>query len=75
MTQERVSLAADKEKRIRLRKQTDEWLPIVQPLGIKVTCGNCSRKINFWYMVRCLYCGFFFCRQCAEEHFKSKGTD
>ncbi len=59
-----------KEKRIVLSNQLKQWLLPVRNLGLKVTCGKCQRKVNFWYMFRCLYCGIFYCKECAEEHFK-----
>jgi len=56
--------------RILFRKQTDQWFSVIQKLGLRVTCGGCENKVNFWAMYRCLYCGFFFCRQCAQKHFE-----
>ena len=60
------------EKRVRLRKQTEEWFPVLSKLALKVTCEGCKQKVNFWYMCRCYYCGFFYCRPCAGEHFSEK---
>lgn len=59
-----------KEKRMRLASQLREWLEPVRQLGLKVTCEGCKRRVNFWYMFRCLYCGFYFCKECADNHFK-----
>jgi len=28
-----------------------------------------SRRVRVWLMFRCLYCGRFFCRRCARQHF------
>ncbi len=31
---------------------------------------QCKRKIPSWKMYRCFYCGKFFCRKCAKDHFE-----
>lgn len=56
--------------RIALRKQIDEWFPQISKLGLKITCGSCAQKVNFFTMYRCLYCGFLFCHTCAQKHFE-----
>lgn len=33
-----------------------------------VKCG-CQKKIKVLYSHRCLYCGIYYCRECAQEHF------
>lgn len=35
---------------------------------LKVRCG-CLKLVRWMYAYRCLYCGVWFCKQCAEEHF------
>lgn len=34
----------------------------------KIRCG-CNKLVGWKYMYRCLYCGIWFCRDCAERHF------
>jgi hypothetical protein len=36
--------------------------------AIKIRCP-CLKLNNWAYMYRCLYCGIFYCKECAEEHF------
>ena len=35
---------------------------------LKVRCP-CLKLVKWSYAYRCLYCGVFFCKECAEEHF------
>lgn len=63
-------IKSDIAKRIRLRRQVEEWYPIISKINLRVTCGGCGKKIKFIYMLRCFYCGFFFCRSCAKKHLK-----
>lgn len=35
---------------------------------IKIRCG-CHRFESWRTMVRCLYCGIWFCGACAQQHF------
>jgi hypothetical protein len=37
----------------------------------KVTCP-CGFKTTMNYAYRCFYCGVYFCRKCAERHFKKE---
>ena len=52
------------------------------PTGPRITCcgtqpsrpsrvghKNCGKQVSIEYAFRCLYCGFWFCRACAEVHF------
>lgn len=34
----------------------------------KIRCC-CLKLVNWQYMYRCLYCGIFYCMECAEQHF------
>ena len=43
----------------------------VQITRVKIRCG-CSRLVNWLNTYRCLYCGLYFCKPCAEEHFGAK---
>lgn len=54
---------ADKEKGRVLR---DQWHEAVSLGSIHCTCGL-QRALPLAY--RCLYCGEYFCGQCAEKHF------
>jgi len=39
---------------------------------IKVNCGECGKLTQIYYgACRCFYCGIYFCKSCAEEHFKN----
>jgi len=56
-------------EQIKLIKQ-QEWDEIpVQHL--KIRCG-CNKLLKHIYMYRCLYCGIWYCKECAEEHFGYK---
>lgn len=61
--------------RIALRKQIELILDqerIETPMQfVKIRCG-CNKLIGWQYMFRCLYCGVWFCKSCAEEHFGYK---
>ena len=35
---------------------------------VKVRCA-CNKYVQWHAMFRCLYCGVWFCKSCAEEHF------
>jgi hypothetical protein len=37
----------------------------------RVTCP-CGFKTTMNYAYRCFYCGVYFCRKCAERHFKKE---
>lgn len=58
--------------RVKLRKQVDEWFPTISKLGLKIHCGLCKKRVNFWSSFRCYYCGLIFCRTCSREHFKTE---
>lgn len=38
---------------------------------VKIRCG-CNKLIGWKYMFRCLYCGVWYCKECAEDHFGAK---
>lgn len=40
----------------------------------KIRCG-CHKLVNYKYAYRCLYCGVWYCRDCAQEHFGYKVLD
>jgi len=58
--------------RIILRRQYQELHDQQQgPCATKViwiTC-RCGKKITLMHAYRCLYCGIWFCKDCAEDHF------
>lgn len=37
---------------------------------VTVKCG--CQKVKLIYAYRCLYCGIWYCKECAEEHFGMK---
>jgi len=39
--------------------------------AVEVVC-TCGVKKNILYMYKCLYCGIFFCKKCAQEHFEKE---
>ena len=39
----------------------------------KIRCG-CNKMVSWQYMYRCLYCGIWYCKDCAEEHFGMRTT-
>lgn len=41
---------------------------------LKIRCG-CLKLVRWVYMYRCLYCGIFFCRECAQEHYQPASED
>lgn len=30
---------------------------------------RCGQRVRLWMAFRCLYCGEYFCKGCAEEHY------
>ena len=38
---------------------------------VTVKCG-CNKQVKLIYAYRCLYCGIWYCRSCAQEHFGYK---
>lgn len=56
---ERLETLAHVNKQLREIKRFDP---------VKLTCG-CGRRMLLHRATRCLYCGVFFCQQCAEIHF------
>lgn len=59
----------EKENRIIVIKQSRE---VLRTNTITCPCG--ANKILI-YMYKCLYCGIFFCKKCAKEHFKIKNKE
>lgn len=37
-------------------------------INVTIRCG-CNKKVRLIMAYRCLYCGVFYCKECAEEHF------
>jgi hypothetical protein len=35
---------------------------------VKIRCG-CNKYVPWREMYRCLYCGIWFCTECAEQHY------
>ncbi len=55
-------------QRMLLREQLQHLVTAPREAQIWITCA-CSRRAVAWQMYRCLYCGVFFCKACAERHF------
>jgi hypothetical protein len=51
-----------------IRTQEKDDVPVSR---IKLRCG-CHKLAKWQYMYRCLYCGVWYCKECAEEHFGAK---
>ena len=57
-------LVMDSQVRFIRDQEVDE----VPAKHLKVRCP-CLKLIPMKYAYRCLYCGIFYCKECAEEHF------
>jgi ferredoxin-thioredoxin reductase catalytic subunit len=57
-----LNIASEKVQRI-LRRQ---WREAVEDREIVCPCGQ-RRALELAF--RCLYCGIYFCTNCAERHF------
>jgi hypothetical protein len=65
------SNATDKERdaaRIIVRRQTEYLYKEHHMTKIKIHCP-CGKRDVWSSMFRCLYCGIFFCKECAQIHF------
>ena len=40
-----------------------------------IHCGGCDHFIPMRFLFRCLYCGIWFCKTCAEDHFGQTRDD
>ena len=56
-------------KRVMLRRQIQHLVTAPREQQIFITCCACSQRAVVWMMYRCLYCGLFYCKSCAEIHF------
>lgn len=36
---------------------------------VKLPCAGCKKRVTMYKMYRCLYCGVWYCKECAEHHF------
>lgn len=59
------------EKRVFLRKQIS---PLIVGACPNVQC-RCGIRVPLWMTFRCYYCGEFFCRACAAEHFGKRMSE
>jgi len=51
-----------------IKVQEDDKIPLRHT---SIRCG-CNKLVKFIYMYRCLYCGVWYCKECAEQHFGYK---
>lgn len=51
---------------VEMIKEQESWGMGVSRISVK--CG-CHKKIRLLDSYRCLYCGVWYCKECAEEHF------
>lgn len=54
--------------RIIMRDQLKHVVTAPREQQIMMTCP-CGHRAVIWALYRCLYCGIFFCKTCAQEHF------
>ena len=40
----------------------------------KITCRGCLRDFRLVHLYRCFFCGSYFCKACAANHFGSRGN-
>lgn len=66
---EYIERARTPEKKARLKAQ---WYEVVQDHVVTCCCGQ-KRALELAY--RCLYCGEWYCFNCAEIHFGMKVSD
>lgn len=53
-----------------VRDQTAEMLKHEHGMNTpRCTCPDCGRTLKIIWLYRCLYCGIYFCKECAEHHF------
>lgn len=55
--------------RLILNQENDE----IPSKFTKIRCG-CNKLVGWKFMYRCLYCGIWFCKDCAEQHFGYKSS-
>ena len=48
-----------------IKRQEQDKIPLIYT---KIRCV-CERFVLWQHMYRCLYCGIWFCKDCAEEHY------
>jgi len=53
-------------------KEQVGWGVIADKVTVKC---RCHRKVKVLYAHRCLYCGIYYCRDCAQEHFGYSMTE
>lgn len=57
---------------LKMLKEQSNWGMAADESTVK--CG-CHKKVKLIYAYRCLYCGIWYCKQCAETHFGYKTTE
>jgi len=76
----------DEAGAIIIQKRLRQQLIQVVPCQTEVVCqgpfpNRCTAtsshglSVPLWKAVRCLYCGFFFCEECAKTHFGQTGEN
>jgi len=48
-----------------IHQQEKDGVPITR---VKIRCG-CHKLVAWMHMYRCLYCGIWYCKDCAQLHF------
>jgi hypothetical protein len=64
MTLEDYNLHATQEQALALKEQLRDAFETGA-----VNCPTCGTRRGIEIVYRCLYCGFWFCFECAEKHF------
>ena len=60
-----------KEVLVTMRKQL-KYLIEDRSTWIKIFCAECGKRAVYWMMFRCLYCGLYYCKTCAQVHFGAR---
>lgn len=48
-------------------RQLQEQIPNLEQ--VQMNCFYCERSVKLIHMYRCLYCGVYYCRLCAQQHY------
>jgi hypothetical protein len=66
------STATAEERQLSLAKVRGQLSDLSTQIGyetLAVSCGRCGHRVSVVRAYRCLYCGVWFCRTCAQLHF------
>jgi hypothetical protein len=72
------SNASDEERALARARMRGQLADISEQPGsqtLTVSCGSCGVRLYLVRAYRCLYCGVWFCRVCAQLHFGMRVPD